>query len=357
MLKSNTGDLILSDIQIVYIKNWFSNTVTTIDFSKAIERGSGNSFTTNWHAIYCVFFMQKLSFDCPENILLDMLSFTFNDSHISQEYIEKMVDKQKVEQRIISNIKNKTLQNDTVYENHVEYIFQNQLLEVYPNIFDDLSNNLFDEYHQKSIIDVYFKYNQDTDLLKSFFDMLNINTQIAIFKWFVKNEDLKYSFDKLMRLHELDLNKEQEKDVNNLLISCKSIKGLEFSIRWINRHMQSPFSQHGQSLAYFDKLDSLPYFMELLELGYNKDVKIGNELDGMLSIVLDGIYNLAIQSDENFNEVCSKLKEFIEVNKGRLEEVEFLNATIERIKERFFQTHSVKYNIKQIKQHLNSISL
>jgi len=357
LLKSNTGDLILSDIQIVYIKNWFSNTVTTIDFSKAIERGSGNSFTTNWHAIYCVFFMQKLSFDCPENILLDMLSFTFNDSHISQEYIEKMVDKQKVEQRIISNIKNKTLQNDTVYENHVEYIFQNQLLEVYPNIFDDLSNNLFDEYHQKSIIDVYFKYNQDTDLLKSFFDMLNINTQIAIFKWFVKNEDLKYSFDKLMRLHELDLNKEQEKDVNNLLISCKSIKGLEFSIRWINRHMQSPFSQHGQSLAYFDKLDSLPYFMELLELGYNKDVKIGNELDGMLSIVLDGIYNLAIQSDENFNEVCSKLKEFIEVNKGRLEEVEFLNATIERIKERFFQTHSVKYNIKQIKQHLNSISL
>lgn len=357
LLKSNTGDLILSDIQIVYIKNWFSNTVTTIDFSKAIERGSGNSFTPNWHAIYCVFFMQKLSFECPENTLLDMLSFTFNDSHISQEYIEKMVDKQKVEQRIISNIKNKTLQNDTVYENHVEYIFQNQLLEVYPNIFDDLSNNLFDEYHQKSIIDVYFKYNQDTDLLKSFFDMLNFNTQIAILKWFVKNEDLEYSSDKLMSLHNLDLDEEDEIKVNNLLISCKNIKGLELSINWIKKYMQSPFSQHGQSLIYFDKLDSLPYFMELLELGYNKEIKIKHELDGMLAIVIAGIYNLAIQSEANFKEVSLKLKEFIDANKGKLEEVEFLNATIERIKEKFFQTHSVKYSIREIKTKITLLSI
>lgn len=349
--------LVIQTNQEVYIYKWFSSVIEKIDFCNAIKRSEGNSFTINSQATYCVFFMQKFNFECSENILLDMLSFTFNDSYISQEYILKKVDKQKVEQRIISNIKNKTLQNDTVYMNHVEYIYKNQLIEVYSCIFDDLCNIFFDEYYQRNIIDLYFKYNEDVELLKSFFDKLSFAAQITTLRWIVKKEDLEYSTTKLLDLHKENLDEQSEKDVNNLLISCKSNEGLEYSIQWIKKHMQSSFSQHGQSLVYFENIDSLPYFMELLELSYNKDVKNGNELDGMLSIVLDGIYYLAIQSELNFKEVCRKLKEFIDTNKGKLEEVEFLNATIERIKEKFFQTHSLKFSIKQIKQQLNSLAV
>jgi len=154
-------------------------------------------------------------------------------------------------------------------------------------------------------------------------------------------------------LHENDLNESDEKIVNNLLISCKNIYGLKFSIKWIEKYKISPFSQHGQRLYYFENLDAPPSFLILLELAYNKEIKIGNELVGLLPIVLDGIYNLAIQSEVNFTDVCLKLKEFIEVNKGKLEEVEFLNATIERIKEKFFQSHSIKYTIQEIKHRIS----
>ena len=348
-LKNDDGKLCISALQIEYIKKWFNKNIKTIDFINALEKGEDASYTINWHALFCVYFMEKFDFECPENIHLDMLAFTFNAGYVSFESITKKIDKKKVESRIISNIKDGVIKNDSVYENHAEYIFENNIYEAFSYVFKDLCSSTFDQYYRSSIIDLFFKHQANTKPLKLFLDKLNFETQTVVLKWLVKNGDLNYSVRELIRLHENNLNESDEKIINNLLISCKSIIGLEFSIQWIKKYMQSPFSQHGQTLVYFDTLDSLPYFIELLELSYNKEIKIGNQLDGMLSLVLDGIYNLAIQSQINFKEVCSKLKEFIEVNKGKLEEVEFLNATIERIKEKFFQTHSEKYSIHEIK--------
>jgi len=356
-IKNDDGKLCISALQIEHIKKWFNRNIKTIDFINAIEKGEDASYTINWHALFCVYFMEKFDFECPENIHLDMLAFTFNAGYVSFESITKKVDKKKVESRIISNIKDGVIKNDSVYENHAEYIFENNIYEAFSYIFKDLCSSTFDQYYRSSIIDLFFKHQANAESLKLFLDKLNFETQTVVLKWLVKNGDLNYSVRELIRLHENNLNESDEIIINNLLISCKSIKGLEFSIQWIKKYLQSPFSQHGQTLVYFDTLDSLPYFMELLELGYNKDVKIGNELDGMLPIVLDGISNLAVQSQENFNEVCSLLRMFIDENKGRLEEVEFLNATIERIKERFFQNHSVKYTIVDIKRRLKQFSI
>jgi hypothetical protein len=356
-LKNDDGKLDISALQIEHIRDWFDKNIETIDFINALEKGEGTSYTINWHALFSVYFMEKFNLECPESIHLDMLAFTFNANYVSFESITKKVDKEKVESRIISNIKNRVIKNNSAYENHAEYIFQNNIYNVFSYVFEDLCGSTFDQYYRSSIIDLFFKYQTNAEPLKSFLDKLNFETQTVVLKWLVKNGDLVYSTTKLLNLHKDDLDEEAEKTINNLLISCKRIEGLEFSIQWIEKYKISPFSQHGQGLYYFENLDALPLFLRLLEIGYKKDIKIENQLDGMLALVLDGIYNLAIQSEVNFNEVCLKLKEFIETNKGKLEEVEFLNATIERIKEKFFQTHSIKYNIKQIKQRLNALAL
>lgn len=356
-LKDKNTKLCISTLQVEYIKNWFVDNIYTIDFINALEKGEGTSYTINWHAIFCIYFMEKFNFECPEAIHLDMLVFTFNANYVSFESIIKKVDKEKVESRIISNIKNRVIKNDSVYINHAEYIFQNNIYDVFSYIFEDLCDGTFDQYYMSSIIDLFFKYQANAEPLKLFLDKLNFETQTVVLKYLVKNDDLEYSTTKLLNLHKEGLDEETEKTINNLLISCKNIDGLEFSINWIEKYKVSPFSQHEQRLVYFETLDSLPLFLRLLELGYDTEIKIGNVLNGMLSIVLEGIYYLAIQSELNFNEVCSKLKEFIKVNKGKLEEVEFLNATIERIKEKFFQTHSEKYSIREIKTKITLLSL
>jgi hypothetical protein len=348
ILKVESNNLIISEMQISAIHEWFNTKIESIDFKVALKPDQ----TIDSNAVICVFLMQKFDFECREEILLDMLLFTFHDEYLKQDYILERADNDKTSERIETNLRNGMVIHENIFENHAKYIFQNQLQQSYSNVFKYIFERSFDSYYDIVIIDLYFKYNSETNYIKSIIDKLRPSSQIHILKELLKISDIGYVLDKLYQLHDLEIDEEDEMKINNLLISCKSIKGLAFSIQWIKKHMQSPFSQHGQTLAYFDQLDSLPYFMELLELGYNKEVRIGNQLDGMLSLILDGIYYLAIQSKTNFDEVCLKLKEFIETNKGKLDEVEFLNATIERIKEKFFQTHSVKYSIREIKNKI-----
>ncbi|MBV5284144.1 MAG: hypothetical protein JZU53_17115 [Paludibacter sp.] len=349
-LSDRNSDIIISNEQIEYINNWFNKTITEIDFTSI----SGS----NLFGISCISFINKFGFECDEDILLDMLSFSnVGSNQLALGFIESKIAIEKIKSRIVKNIKDKSILNDHIYVKHAEFIFKNRIYEVYSNVFEDLIEIIFDKHDKFSIIDLFFKYNLNTDPIKDIFSRLDFECQILTLRWLVKNDDLEYSTTKLLNLHKEGLDEETEKTINNLLISCKNIDGLKFSINWIEKYKVSPFSQHEQRLVYFETLDSLPLFLRLLELGYDTEIKIGNILNGMLSIVLEGIYYLAIQSEQNFNEVCLKLKEFIEVNKGKLDEVEFLNATIERIKEKFFQTHSIKFTVKQIKQRLNSFAL
>ena len=145
-------------MQIEYIKKWFNKNIKTIDFINALEKGEDASYTINWHALFCVYFMEKFDFECPENIHLDMLAFTFNAGYVSFESITKKVDKEKVESRIISNIKNGVIKNDSVYENHAEYIFENNIYDAFSCVFKDLCSSTFDQYYRSSIIDLFFKH-------------------------------------------------------------------------------------------------------------------------------------------------------------------------------------------------------
>lgn len=348
ILKNDSDKLIISDIQISAIHEWFNVKIESINFKMALKvNGSMDS-----NAVICVFFMQKFKFECREEILLDMLSFTFHDEYLKQDYILERVDSEKVALRIETNLRDGMIFHENIFENHAKFVFQNHLLNLYRDVFKYILDKSFDDYYDIIVVDLYFENNSNPEFIKSVIDKFTPSTQIHILEKLLKLGDVVYVTDKLGELHDMDVGLEDEMKINNLLISCKNIEGLKFSINWIEKYKISPFSQHGQRLAYFESIETLPSFLILLELSYSKEVKIGNQLDTMLSIVLEGIYYLAIQSETNFNEVCLKLKEFIEVNKGKLEEVEFLNATIERIKEKFFQTHSVKYSIREIKNKI-----
>lgn len=351
-LKNDKDELIISKAQIEHIRNWFENIISTIDFLNAIKRNNDTTFTLNWHAIFSSFFLKKFNFECCDDTLLDMLSFTFSDSYLSFDYICNKLPEEKIKDRVILNIISKRLQNETVYENHVEYAFKNQLQDAYSTIFNDLCENKYDSHHKRHIVDLFFKNNLDSTLIKTMFDNFDIKTRLAIIKYLIDKEDYQFSVVKLLELHIIDLEEENEKQVNNLLISCSNIYGLEYSINWINKYKKSPFSQHGQRLVYYKEINSLPFFIQLIELGHHDNISIGNELDRMLPLILDGVEYLAVQSKENYNIVCQELSEFIQKNKDKLKEVEFLNSSIERIKERYFRNYTEQVSIREIKKTL-----
>ncbi len=64
-------------------------------------------------------------------------------------------------------------------------------------------------------------------------------------------------------------------------------------------------------------------------------LKTDHELDSLWPLVVEGIEFLAIQSKVNFDEVVIFLQNLI-INNKHVKNIEFLNSSIERIKDKFF---------------------
>ncbi len=240
---------------------------------------------------------------------------------------------------------------------NAQRVFQNKLKEGYSFIINGLCGNSLESHSKTSIIESYFEEDLNKEAIKEVLNKMNLELQITILKKLIKKEDLAFVIPRLEELHEQNLSKLDEKDINNLLISCHEINGLVYSIKWIEKYQESPFSQHGQGLYYFSDIKALPHLMTLLRIAYNTSLQVEHELDRMLPLVNDGLKFLAIQSQENFKSVCQVIETFIKENKDTLDEVEFLNSTIERIKEVFFQNYNPQTSIKEVGAILNKLSI
>ena len=355
-LSSYKEELSVTEDQLAFIKNWYDEKITTIDFTKALYDIKDGSTFINSKASQLVFFMQKFNFACPDETKLDMLCFAHSDDVLNFTDIASSLPKNMVDNRIVHHIKDHIVKYDTIYYKHAEYIFRNHLLEAYSTIFDDLVYNRIDRYRKESIIDLYFEHNVDLSPIKELFSQFDFETKIACLNWLITRGDIRFALDTLLTLQPYINNKQDQKTVNNLLIRCSCLQGLENSIRWIDEYKESPFSQSGQSLVYFDDIEALPYFMQLVGRDYDKKIQTEHSLDRMLPLVLDGIQHLALASKENFDAVCQSLQAFIQAKSGVLDEVEFLNATIERIKERFFQNYTPTYKIKDVKRMIKEFA-
>lgn len=350
MLLKRDANLDINDSQILILKEWFEKYIKIIDFTKAITKVHENSFSVVNNARYLVFLMKRFGFDCPESVLLDMLSFSFGNivgvEDIQIEDILKSVEKGKVNKRIIENINGHRIEEFSIYETHVKYALANKLKDSFATIIDDIIHSNFRAYKKNSIIESYIDAGNDINKLKEVFDEFDIEVKIHTLSKLLILGEYEFVTQKLLIMHEVETNEEYLLNINNLLISAKQIVGLEYSIDWIKRNKRSPFSQNGQGLAYFNDIKALPKLIELLELSYDKTICTEHNLDKLWGIVINGIEFLALTSIENFELVRSEIADFIEQNKNKLEDVEFINRPFEKIKEKMYNNLTTKYDIR-----------
>ena len=98
-----------------------------------------------------------------------------------------------------------------------------------------------------------------------------------------------------------------------------------------------------------------PYLIALLEISYEKDIKI-DRYDRFNSQVIGALFNIALVSEENFNEVKSRLEKFM-LEKSQLNKnIKYLLHTIERLEEQFYMNRAQTYTILDVKEKLKLIS-
>ena len=103
---------------MAFIKNWYDEKITTIDFTKALYDIKDGSTFINSKASQLVFFMQKFNFACPDETKLDMLCFAHSDDVLNFTDIASSLPKNMVDNRIVHHIKDHIVKYDTIYYKH-----------------------------------------------------------------------------------------------------------------------------------------------------------------------------------------------------------------------------------------------
>jgi hypothetical protein len=89
---------------------------------------------------------------------------------------------------------------------------------------------------------------------------------------------------------------------------------------------------------------AIPWLLQLLFLSkqpeYQKD-----HFNSLESVVIDTLYNIGIESDENFLQVKDALLQFMKVNETKLEHLNFLHFNIQRMEEQLSMKKSKDYSI------------
>lgn len=347
----------VSASQKEYLHRWFDQNIETVDFTQAIYISEGKlgwSRKTQW----LVLLLNRFEFQLSDAILLDLTHCCFQDPNwqerlpITLEYIEEhLTDKKLLSERIITNIKERTVHINLLYECHAKYIFDHHLTEAYEPIALDLIRSTFDNSRWiDNMIEQLFNANA-YEFLTSRWAQMNLNLKLAVARQLSKAGDHAFISEHLPQLYERCTSMTDQQTVYTLLIAASDIRGLEFSIQWAKRYKHSPFSQHGCHPAYFETLDALPHLMTLLELSYAPEIEPEHELDRMLPLVMSGLQRLALAKRDNYESVKAAILRFMTENPN-LPEIRFLNSYLEQMKQKFGVKYAPVYTLSEARQLL-----
>ncbi len=94
--------------------------------------------------------------------------------------------------------------------------------------------------------------------------------------------------------------------------------------------------------------------MQLLEISYKKEIKIGT-FENLTYMVLGALQNIALAGDINFKEVKRSVKAFKKAHLNEYENIKYLQLEIERIESQFYMNKIKSYTLKDVKKKLRLI--
>ena len=135
------------------------------------------------------------------------------------------------------------------------------------------------------------------------------------------------------------------------------MQGLKAYVEWVKNNVENEVEiSRSMSLNSLKTIEAIPYLIELLELSYIRENKV-DRYDGFNSQILGAFYNIAVVSEDSFNQVKSSLQDFMTEKSSLHESVKFIVHTIERIEEQFYMKNMQSFTINQVKEKLKFLKI
>lgn len=255
---------------------------------------------------------------------------------------------------MLENMQN-GIPDNSVLKNHVKYLVHNKVKKSYPFILDEIVNTKRADYHRREILELFIEFTKDTKSLKTILNKADSEIKWAIIdKLQVNNEE---SFVEEYLLNEIskDINPEERRKAAEVLVTLQNLEGLKVFVEWLKNNIEKDIdSSRVICLNSLKTKYAIPQLMQLLELSYEKNIKL-NRFDRFNSLVIGALYNIALVSEENFNQVKTSLEYFMQEKSSIYGNAKYLLHTIERLAEQFYMNRAQSYTIKDVKEKLKLI--
>ncbi|MCK4604329.1 MAG: hypothetical protein KAU41_06475, partial [Deltaproteobacteria bacterium] len=101
--------------------------------------------------------------------------------------------------------------------------------------------------------------------------------------------------------------------------------------------------------------DAIPFLIELLKLNYQEDFEQPNRFERLDRLVLDSLTMIALESDESYLEVKKSVETFIESYSSIYQNVNWLNAFLDQLAQKYYINKSEQYEIEDVIRKLEKI--
>lgn len=328
------------------------------------ENTKDNSFSINRYASIVWYFVKRIGVPLPEEMLLSFTLFEDFDtdrsahsvSHIA--FLEGMVDKTDLQDRIVRNIEN-GIDISLIWRSNAKYAIMNNLKEAFPCILQYIKNrDKVSEYIRAEILDELFKKTMDTNVV---LDVLTYSNSTVI-QWRCVDKLLSNGgqveflvvFLKSILSVEVIPN-ERGLKAAGYLIALNCLDGLKYYLDYLSSGKDVSFDRdHARNcFAKITWVEAVPLLIELLQITLGPKYRSVDYFHRLDSLILDALHQIAVSSGHSLKEVRTRLTTFIE--ESPLSNLNYLYTSIAKMEEAYYLSQSQSLSIKEVVRSLNAL--
>lgn len=343
--------IVLSEDQVKAIIHWVQETIERLDLRVAIDQ-SYDIVRVLWY------FIRRFQVAVPpEKLLLFSLYYDFKakvnleDAGTIDE-LEKLTPKDKLLATVVENIW-KPDQSPLAWLNSASYAVTHQLTDSYPLIAAYLVKTSDSEYKYQQLLELWAKQGDGFAQINIIAETANnTSLRLSALELMAKKAGFKETASTILAnmLDDVRLEMHERLEAAKQLIRLDDARGVAFIASQIDTaYVKANWSDFGliHPLGEIKTLEALPYILRLIAVALRPDVKSHDEMGFFFSRLLEGLFNIGMQSSTSLAEVDKQVTAFIAENEGHLVELEVLKVNLRRLHERFNSAHAQPLTLQE----------
>ncbi len=354
--------IVVSPEQVTFISDWCKEAEGKYNIADAIDSDENSGrISINGRVMWLWFFVKYFKIRLTDQKLLDFTEFNEYQSHGSvsiPQQLEELIEKEKIAQRVTGNLKS-SIADAQVWNNNALYAIENDLKDAYPSILRDLLDQHKRKHFRSGVLEAYFKKTMDFTGLQGLFN----TGSIGDIRWDIvkllapfeaQGEFLSERLKKILQ-EKSELHEDKMK-ASKYLMELGDLDGLKYIAGYIlsnDNKLSMDFMLQG--IPSVNLKEAIPILMQLLKAAKQPPYR-DDRFNRLEANVKDSLYQIGVQSEENYQAVKKAYEMFIEENSGTIAHLNFLHFDLQRIEEQMHLKKAQELTVSEAVKEFEDLS-